>query len=166
MGLTKDQLVIFAARSGNLALLRQRVSAGGNVNHLDPVHGAPLLAAIRAVKLPAVEWLIENGADVNTEYGDGVGPLEIALHSPVPEIVGVLLRAGARLRRKTRRYYAERLTKCLNLLAAASEPERPNVAGELSPSDSRADRDHHRALAHSQWQRTRTAKTRRRGPRR
>lgn len=118
MAFTKDQLVIFAARSGNLALLRERVSAGGDVNYFDSDHGSALTAAIRAMNLPTVEWLIANGADVNAEYRDGIGPLEIALHHPVPEIVDLLLQAGARLGRKARPYYAQRLTECLKVLAS------------------------------------------------
>ena len=123
MAFTKDQLVIFAARSGNLALLRERVSAGGDVNYFDSHHGSALMAAIRAVNLPTVEWLIANGADVNAEYRDGIGPLEIALYHPVPEIVGLLLQAGARVRKKARPYYAQRLTKCLKLLASTKTPD-------------------------------------------
>ena len=96
-----------------------RISAGGDVNYLDPSHGAPLMAAIRAGKLGVVEWLLRNGADVNAEYGDQIGPLEIALRQPEPEMVGLLLRAGARLRRKARPDYAARLEECLRALGLA-----------------------------------------------
>lgn len=166
MAFTKDQLVIFAARSGNLASLRERVSAGSNVNHLDPVHGAPLMAAIRAVNVPAVEWLIAHGADVNHEYGDNIGPLEIALHNPVPEVVGLLLQAGARLRKKARRYYAKRLTECLKLLARR-KPGRSRVTKQSSSAGSRTAtvREQPRKLADNQMQPTSSAMARRRGPR-
>ena len=92
--MTKDQLVIFAARSGNVAALRERVAA--------------------------VEWLLANGADVNAQYGDQIGPLEVALYHPNPEVVGLLLRAGARLRKKVRPYYAARLKNCLRILGRQS----------------------------------------------
>jgi ankyrin repeat protein len=97
MAFTKHQLVIFAARSGNLPLLRERVRNGGDINCLDPKHGAPLMAAIRSDHVAAVRWLLANGADVNAKYGDQFGPLEVALYHPNPEVVGVLLEHGARL---------------------------------------------------------------------
>jgi ankyrin repeat protein len=113
MGLTKHQLVIFAARPGNIALLRDRVAAGGDVNYFDPRYGAALIEAIRSARLPTIEWLLDNGADVNAEYHDQIGPLEVALRHPEPDVVHLLLRAGARLRKRTRPYYAARLEECL-----------------------------------------------------
>jgi hypothetical protein len=131
--------VIFAARSGNITSLRERVSAGGDVNHVDPSHGAPLMAAIRAGKLEAVQWLLDNGADVNAEYGDQEGPLEVALYYPKPEMVGLLLRAGARLKRKTRPYYAARLEECLKVLGRAQvETGAPRPTRGTSSSTSPA----------------------------
>lgn len=132
MAFTKHQLVIFAARAGNIPLLRERVSAGGDVNCRDPRYGAPLTAAIRAGKPEVVEWLLDNGADVNAKYGDQIGPLEVALRHPEPEMVGLLLRAGARLRKKVRPHYAARLEECVKVLGRArssrsadsTEPER------------------------------------------
>lgn len=82
----------------------------------DPNYGAPLMAAIRNDRVAAVEWLLANGADVNAKYGDQIGPLEVALYHPNPEVVGLLLRAGARLRKKARPYYAVRLKNCLKAL--------------------------------------------------
>ena len=117
--MTKDQLVIFAARSGNIRLLRERVAAGGDVNCVDPRYGAPLLAAFRAANPSTVDWLISNGARVNAVYGDGIGPLEIAIRCPMPEVVLLLLHAGARLRRRSRPYYAARLTECLKSAGGA-----------------------------------------------
>ena len=106
----------FAARSGNVAKLRERLRAGGDINHFHPKDGSPLIAAIRSHCVAAVEWLLANGADANANYGDDTGPLEIALRRPNLEIVGLLLAAGARLRRKSRPYYAVRLKNCLKAL--------------------------------------------------
>jgi hypothetical protein len=72
MPFTIDQLVVFAARSGNLPLLQERVAAGGNVNHVDATHGSALCAAIRAHSLRVVQWLLENGADANVGYEPGI----------------------------------------------------------------------------------------------
>ena len=54
MAFNIDQLVIFAARSGNLPLLQERLAAGGNVNHIDPCFGSALAAAVRKQNLPVV----------------------------------------------------------------------------------------------------------------
>jgi hypothetical protein len=119
MSFTKHQLVVFAARSSNIAKLRERVNAGGDVNRVDPRYGSRLIAAIHARRLSAIEWLLDNGADVNPEYGEQIGPLEVALRHPDPEVIGLLLRAGARLRKKVRRHYAAQLEECLKALGQA-----------------------------------------------
>jgi hypothetical protein len=118
MAFTINQLVIFAARSGNVAKLRERVRNGGDVNSND---GAPLREAIRNDRIEAIEWLLANGADVNAKYGDQLGPLEVALYRPNPEVVGLLQGAGARLRKKVRPHYAARLKDCLKLLGTQSK---------------------------------------------
>jgi len=121
MSFTIDQLVIFAARSGNLPLLQERVKAGGNINYIDSYHGSALSVTIIQGHLEVLEWLIANGVDVNVEYHDGIGPLEIALRSPKTPVVYRLACAGAKLRKKTRPYYRERLEKCLSEVSRASK---------------------------------------------
>ncbi len=113
MSFTVDQLVIFAARSGNLPLLIERVRAGGDINYLDPEHGSALSEAIRSRDLDVLDWLIASGVDVNARHHDAIGPLEIALHNPAPEVVYRLVCAGAKLTRTARPYYRQRLDKCL-----------------------------------------------------
>ena len=108
-----DELLVRAASSGNLALLRAQVAAGGCINYWDPIRGNALVAAIRRADLPMLEWLIRNGAEVNADYGDARGPLEIALRSPNAAIVRTLVFAGARLKRTARPFYRQRLEQCL-----------------------------------------------------
>lgn len=84
MAFNIDQLVIFAARSGNLPLLQERLAAGGNVNHVDPRFGSALAAAVGYANLPVVEWLLQHGADPNLEDPYGNGPLVVALHHHAP----------------------------------------------------------------------------------
>lgn len=110
---TIDQLVIFAARSGNLELLKSRIGAGGNVNYIDKKHGTALIVAIMSKNIEVLEILLANNANVNVEYRDCIGPLEIALRNPNVEIVYRLVCAGAKLKHTTRPYYRERLTQCL-----------------------------------------------------
>ena len=124
MSFTVDQLVIFAARAGNLPLLKERVQAGGNINYVDSKHGSALAEAIRQSNLDLLDWLISNGADVNIQYRDGIGPLEVALRDPVSAVVYRLVYAGAKLRKTTRPYYRTRLEQCLTEVASAGKKEQ------------------------------------------
>ena len=123
MSFTLDQLVIFAARGGNLPLLKERVLAGGSLNYNDPKHGSALSAAIMNADLEILDWLISNSVNVNVEYHNGIGPLEYALRNPVPEVVYRLVCAGAKLRKKTRPYYRERLEQCIAKVTATKNKE-------------------------------------------
>ena len=139
MPFDKHQLVIFAARSGNIAALRERVREGGDLNHFDPKHASPLMAAIRSGNVAAIKWLLANGADVNAEYGTQIGPLEVALYRPEPEVVSLLVEAGARLRKRVRPYYAVRLENCLKALGrSAKANSRAANPGGLSHRPRRA----------------------------
>ena len=114
MPITINQLVIGAARGGDFHLLQERVQAGGDVNYVDPRHGSAIACAIRNCDLPVLDWLIAHGVDVNQEQSPSVGPLEFALHLHAdPVIVYRLVCAGAKLKRKTRPYYKERLEQCI-----------------------------------------------------
>ncbi len=113
MNFTIDQLAIFAARAGNIALLKERVQAGANINHIDRQHGSALIEAITHDHMDVVDWLVDNGADVNTEYHPGIGPLEVALHHDRSKICYRLVCAGAKLRKRTRPHYKERLAQRL-----------------------------------------------------
>jgi ankyrin repeat protein len=111
--MTVHQLAIFAARSGDLALLAQIAEEGADLNYQDPKHGSALSAAIHAAKVETVQFLIEHGVNVNVKYSDSLGPLEQALHNPNPNIVYLLVCAGAKLTRTSRPHYRNRLTECL-----------------------------------------------------
>lgn len=124
MGFSINQLVIFAVRAGDLSLLRERVDAGGDINHFDPEYGSALAAAVRKGNLDILDWLISNGADVSVDYHDALGALEIALRNPVPDVVYRLVCAGAKLKRKARPYYRERLEQCLAEVSAAGKTKK------------------------------------------
>ena len=104
--------LIFAIRGGNITQAQEAVAAGGSVNG-ECDYGSPLTEAIRQQNLPILEWLLQNGADPNVDYGDAIGPLEIALHHPNPPIVRALVYGGAKLKRTARPYYRARMEACL-----------------------------------------------------
>lgn len=126
--ITQDQLVIFAARSGNTALLEERLEAGGNLNVIDAQHGCALVAAIVGGHLEAVRLLCDRGADPNLVLGDSWGPLETALRDPDPSIVYVLVCGGAVLQHKARPHYARRLEQCLKQVGGTAAAQQCGAA--------------------------------------
>ena len=109
MRITIDDLVVFVARSGNLSLLKERLSQGADPNYND-------CEALRAAALQgneeAIEILLNAGANPNGGKA-GFGALEIALRYRRSGAAYKLLCAGAKLRRTTRQYYRERLEEIL-----------------------------------------------------
>jgi uncharacterized protein len=95
---TIHQLLIFAARSGNLDVIRERITAGAEVSYYDVQHGSALLVAIAGHHLSAVELLLAHGADVHMADADGQGALEYSLRFQHDDITAALLRSGARLK--------------------------------------------------------------------
>lgn len=94
---TIHQLLIFAARGGNLEVMRERLSAGADVSYVDEYHGSALFAAIVGRHVTAAEFLIANGADLQVTDAHGQGPLEYSLRYGNDDITAALLRAKARL---------------------------------------------------------------------
>jgi ankyrin repeat protein len=111
-----DDLLIFAARSGNDSLVRDRIAAGADVNHAGDQYGSPLLEAIRCGHVTVVETLLAHGADPNRSDHRGQGPLEYALHYGHDQITGILLRVQARLRPHSSDAYRRLLSECLGRL--------------------------------------------------
>ena len=132
MRFTIDQLVIFAARAGNLPLLKERVSAGGSTNFTDPRHGSALAEAIRCRHLDVLDWLIARGCNVNVQCRDARGPLEMALRDPDPTIVYRLVCAGARLTRTAGPHYRRRLEDCLRRIASRGSEDGAHTASPLT----------------------------------
>ena len=121
MEFTIDQLAIFAARADNLLLLKERIESGGRIDYHDSEHGSILGEAIRRNNIEILEWLIDKGVDVNIEYLDTIGPLEMALRSPNSAVVYRLVCAGAKLKRKARPHYQKRLEECLKEISQDAE---------------------------------------------
>jgi ankyrin repeat protein len=108
-----DQLLIFAARAGNLDLMRERIAAGADVSYLDEHHGSALFAAIAGHQLSAVEFLITQGAELNTADAHAQGALEYSLRHSDDKITAALLRAGARLKQHSLPRFRESLSEHL-----------------------------------------------------
>jgi hypothetical protein len=64
-----------AARTGNLAAIRQHIKAGSNLNEKEPVGGSsPLNTAAAVGQLEVARALIQGGADVNGRNNNGETP--------------------------------------------------------------------------------------------
>ena len=110
---TIHQLLIFAARAGNLDLMRERINAWADVSYYDEQHGSALFEAIRGHHLSAVELLLESGADVHMATPHGWGALEYALCAKDDRITAALLRSGARLKQHALPHFRKALTEHL-----------------------------------------------------
>jgi ankyrin repeat protein len=108
MAFTQDELVAFAARSGNVELMRERIAAGS-----DPTRSGALLAAIAARRSGAITALLELGADPNAPDHYGQVALDYALRIGDASVVRELLAYGARLSHHSRPHWAEKLQELL-----------------------------------------------------
>lgn len=110
---TIHQLLIFAARSRNLDLMRERIAAGADVSYFDEQHGAALFVAIAGHHLSAVELLLACGADISMTDAHGQGALEHSLRFQDDSITAALLQSGARLKSHALPHFREALTEHL-----------------------------------------------------
>jgi len=86
----------FAAERGHLELARMLVAKGADVNRKAKKNWPPLYAATTSNSLEVAKFLIENGAQVNIKTETGLhSPLLIAAHNNNPQMVRLLLDAGA-----------------------------------------------------------------------
>ena len=108
-----NELLIFAARAGNAALVSERIEAGADPNYRDERHGSALLEAVRGGHGALVQALLTHGADPNRAVWRGDGPLELALHYGHDDLVAVLLQAQTRLRPHSTATYRQLLAESL-----------------------------------------------------
>ncbi|MBG6092163.1 ankyrin repeat domain-containing protein [Actinomadura viridis] len=94
-----DPVVLDAADTGKVELVRPFLDAGLPVDAESDLGTTPLMCAVSTGSLPLVEFLVSRGADVNRVQRGGVEPgtvLTWALELAEPlAIVSALLRAGA-----------------------------------------------------------------------
>ena len=82
--------------TGNIAVLKQHISAGSNLNEKDPIGGSsPLITACLFGKTDMAKLLIDAGVELNFQNNDGSTPLHTAAFFCRPVIVQLLLAKGA-----------------------------------------------------------------------
>ncbi|MDE2219254.1 MAG: ankyrin repeat domain-containing protein, partial [Gammaproteobacteria bacterium] len=130
----RTELAIYSARNGDLACLR---SLGTGLKDLRDAFGATLLAhAAEAGALPAVQYLLDGGSDVNRADSFGVTPLMHAAELADPQVLALLLTRGAAVnaadhQRRTALFYAARADRAANVAALAK------AGATLDAADSR-----------------------------
>ncbi len=102
---TINQLLIFACRSGNLKLIKERIKLGDDINYLDEMHGSPLLEAVKSNNTELIEFLIQNGADLKISDKHENGPVEYAIGYGNKESLKLLLDREASMVNPGRPHY-------------------------------------------------------------
>jgi CubicO group peptidase (beta-lactamase class C family) len=83
-----------AALQGNIAVIRQHIEAGSDLNEKDAYGSTPLIIAATFGKAEVAKALIEAGADLNITNNDGGTALHAAAFLCRPEIVKALVDNG------------------------------------------------------------------------
>jgi ankyrin repeat protein len=91
-----------AARTGDLALLRQQLTGGASPNALDSNGRTALMDAVRSGQTAAAEVLIQAGANVNARSGSGSTALIEAAAEGHADAARLLIQHGADLNAATR----------------------------------------------------------------
>jgi ankyrin repeat protein len=99
VGPVTDEQLFEAVASADAAAVEELLAAGANPDAVKP-SGYPILKqavldSIKSHNTEIVALLVENGADVNQLDGGGQAVLPLAAGAPQPEIVQLLLDAGA-----------------------------------------------------------------------
>ncbi len=92
-----ETVLMTAARTCKLSLVKACLQGGANVNAIDNVGNTSLMLAVAKGNLPIVNVLVQAGADVNTINNDNFTPLLLAAGRGYTEIVNVLIQAGANI---------------------------------------------------------------------
>jgi len=126
-----EPAICIAARRGALGAVKALLDAGADANTAAP-HSlmTPLIRAAEGGHVDVVKLLLENGADVNAQAAGRFTALTAAVDYADPELVRVLLEAGAQARvkpadgrtaaRRVRGPYAKEITALLAATPAKS----------------------------------------------
>ncbi|MDO5465146.1 MAG: ankyrin repeat domain-containing protein, partial [Akkermansia sp.] len=94
----KETLLHHAIHCKNIALVKQIISVGANVNIEDISRTTPLMLAVRNNLTECVKLLIDAGANLNLADGPrDDSPLILAVRNNLPECVKLLVESGADL---------------------------------------------------------------------
>ena len=88
-------VLLNAAYSGDLELVKLILNRGGQVNTARGRHGTPLQAAAASNNAAIVAYLLEKGAAVNIEGGEEGTALEAAAYRGNTDMIGLLLQHGS-----------------------------------------------------------------------
>jgi len=95
---TSSEQIVEAAKSGDLKTVREILTRDPvKVNALDEEKYTPLHWACMRAHWGVARYLIEQGADLNIQGGDGGTPLNWAVHHDQVDIVESMIDQGARL---------------------------------------------------------------------
>ncbi|PZQ96223.1 MAG: hypothetical protein DI539_30320, partial [Flavobacterium psychrophilum] len=93
----EKEMLIHAARIGNIAVLEELIKGGANLNQQDPKGYTPLIIACYNHQYEAAKILIEHGADVNAVDHGGNTALMGAAFKGYADIAELLITHGAAL---------------------------------------------------------------------
>ncbi|MEO5713574.1 MAG: ankyrin repeat domain-containing protein [Luteolibacter sp.] len=102
---TIHQLLIFACRSGDIPLVQERITLGGDVNYYDPGNGSSLFEAVRKDNPELVAFLLDAGADLKIQDNKGRGVVEAAIYHNSRNALRLLLDRGAHIVNKGKPNY-------------------------------------------------------------
>ncbi len=96
-----DEALVWACKSGRLAVLERLVKAGARIN-ADPYRGTPLIWAAVCNHPETVAWLLDHGANINQKatfggptHGQGITALHMAAQNGHLAMVKLLVERGA-----------------------------------------------------------------------
>lgn len=98
---TGDTVLMWAARKGNLDLLKQAITKGADVNARSKQESSALLIAAAGQNPEIVKTLLDHSADVNIKGRYGTNPLIAAAGGGNLEIVKMLIEHGTNVRAET-----------------------------------------------------------------
>ncbi len=91
-----NDVIINAARNGDVEVVKTYLKTGGDVNALNPYGGSAIMFAARAGNTDVVKLLISAGADLNIQgRSAGTSALIWAAQYESLDIVKLLIEAGA-----------------------------------------------------------------------
>jgi ankyrin repeat protein len=93
----REDMLLEAAKNGNIGLLVQLVDQGFNVDVTNKYGRTPLMEAVRESEVPAAKFLLDSGASVNAKDENQHSALSMAVSEGDPAMMQLLIDGGADL---------------------------------------------------------------------